>query len=280
MDTNLAGFLTAPQFRTASRDAAFCYLLMRADIALSETQVSRAFKERSELVSGLSVSTIAERAGLPEITARRCVDELVRAGWAQSVNLTGGDVAYRLGVIQGGQEGYYAYGVQPGSPRASDSIREHLGKCKEEIAGLESQQRAESRKRTNKPREPVKNDRNEFIERFQAEYEKRYGEIPTGFDTGNFGKPSGKIYANASQVIEHAGDLNKATEVMQFVFENWLGLQQAYGFGGTPGIGLMAHPNSFALFLDCLRGGIKKTQKGIGQRGQGVDWEGVANEYE
>lgn len=91
---------------TISNDAIVVYLILRADISTRETIVSKSYrKSHGLLVSGLDMQTVAQRAGLSDMTVNRVMNELYSKEWVRKLKFSKESSVYQLGYIDGFEGG-------------------------------------------------------------------------------------------------------------------------------------------------------------------------------
>ena len=134
MSSDLTSLTCSPKFRVISPLAIKVYLALRAEVLQQSTATTRLYRTKKMYVAGEPVQSIALVCGLEDLTVRRVLDELIRAGWTQSIKRKSGDVLYLLGDFKNDQANW----LVDCESSASTSTVEKVGEVttKKEETGL------------------------------------------------------------------------------------------------------------------------------------------------
>lgn len=199
------------------------YFCMRSDIARNETTTSRMAKASGALCSGLSVSTIATRLNIPELTVAAHIRKLVEIKWVKSQGSS-----LQLGEKNNIELTWYCDVPEP--PPVKEKPEGTLDQIRA-LAQEKSEQNKVKRVRiSSKAKRKLVDDTigglvsdekssTLIIDHIISETQRLHKTRPTFDDHAiKF------VYAN--RIVKYCGDLDAAKEVVTWTFENWDSLKK------------------------------------------------------
>jgi len=251
------------------------YFVMRVDAADGETMAARIAKDRSELVSGLDVHTIALRIGVPEISMTRLVEELSKRRWIEKLPGKEGTL-FKLGEIKDLDARWFldelTNGVVDETPKemkASEVIMKKLEEDRRRVAAKEGTKVSEALKEvlTRGVAAPIakavtKIKPKDILLTFSAEYLKMYGVKPPLIVDGRTTNEYATTYVYISRAVKWSKSAKEVMDVVKFMFANWSKIRDGLGLDGRPSFNMLGSSKLWPRIVCCMTEGIPERRTG------------------
>lgn len=250
MDKFIANLILSDKAKELSSQSLRVYLTLRADVSTNSTHTSRVYKKSGELVSGLSVQTVAEISNEPVETVKRVLNDLVKRGWVKVKREGKSDKLYQLGTCPDAEVSWFIDG-EPSEPEelsTADKIR---------ALAKESKERKDATKRVSLSKETKrklgreilggietgidsdKKKRRKLMNLFKSRYKEAYSEDDDIFSSGPWGTPAPQANAYMKRFYDWIGDPEKAEQIINFLFDNWKEIHAVIGGNKRPSLNIL-----------------------------------------
>ena len=250
MDKFTADLILASGTRSLSSQALRVYLVLRAAISTSSTVTSRSYKKSGELVSGLSLQSIADASTEPVETVKRVLSDLVKRGWIKIKHEGKTDKLYHLGQCPDAEVLWFVDG-DPSEEKeltTADKIRA-LAKEGAERRAKTSRVKLSNDTKRKLGREILggietgvdagKKNRRKLMDLFKSRYRKAYSEDDDVLSSGPWGTPAPQANSYMKRFYDWTGSYEKAERIINFVFDNWQEIHAVIGGGDRPSLNIL-----------------------------------------
>jgi len=245
-------------FKQASNDALVVYLVLRHDAVVCQTSEAKSLKASGVLGSGFCLDDVASFAGIPSVTAARCLEELIKRRWVKKA-----DVGYLLGDAESGWLLDVSLDNTPvdtlGVPKVLASSERFNRKLAEDKSRRASKLTHDTKRHIvsrTVGTDDVKS--REVLKSYASRYRSMFSADPPMLEEGLRDTGFAKAYVYIGRAAKWAGSRTVLIEVIEFTFDNWEELKSALRLDGRPTLNMFGSAKIFPRLLSAKSDGIPK----------------------